>query len=332
MTDSTAKSEKTTKDSSAPTMRVTTSSENSARASSKAIEFDGQQFAAKKKLLVHKKVVDWKARYSQPLTMVSIYPQEDPASILYTHLKKQDAEDVGIVYQTKPMSLKSSRHDWLRAVIAANQDERVHALLVQKPARRQYQKYATSGQDFVSWWQNISEAIDIKKDVDGLAPLNLWRLQQKASLVLSQQQSPLSSLQKYLLPATAQAVIEIALQAGGGVASLRQLSVAVVGQSVIVGQPAAAGLRVLGVPVKLLTSQHDLSAELPSADVIISATGRENLIQSSWIKSGAILIDVGSPAPEFSSDCYSKASFYTPVPYGVGPVTRACLLENIFKL
>lgn len=296
------------------------------------VVFDGRQFAAQKRVLVHKQVVDWKATHLVPLTLYSIYPQEDPASILYTKLKKEDAQEVGMVYQTQPLSLKKGRHAWLRSVMEANHNDQVHAVLVQKPTRHQYQKYSTSRLDFTSWWQNVAEAIDLSKDVDGLAPLTLFKLEKKSELVVSRQQQPLNSLHNYLLPATAQAVIDIALHAVGGVEALRSKKVAVIGRSVIVGRPAAAGLRLLGVECQLLSSKHDLSQELPVADVVISATGKAGLVQESWLKPQVVLIDVGSPQPEFSEDCYAQASFYTPVPYGVGPVTRACLLENVFKL
>jgi methylenetetrahydrofolate dehydrogenase (NADP+)/methenyltetrahydrofolate cyclohydrolase len=93
----------------------------------------------------------------------------------------------------------------------------------------------------------------------------------------------------------------------------------------------AYGLRLLGVPVQLLSSQDDLSTQLRSATVVVSATGKSNFIQSDWLQPGEVLIDVGAPTPEFQPACYEQCRFYTPVPFGVGPLTRYCLLENLFK-
>lgn len=296
--------------------------------------FQGRAFAQAKLTPVRSKVEQWQAQHAWPLTVVSIYPQEDEASVLYTNLKKKDAARVGIRYQTVPLSLRVGRHAWLRAVMAANQDEKVQAILVQKPSRSAYETYAGQGAlDFSTWWQNIAETIDPAKDIDGLAPLSLFSLEKLAEHVSTGQQPPLENLERCLLPATAQAVIDIALSVGNNdVSWLRQQNIAVIGRSVIVGRPAAAGLTALGSEVKLLSSQHDLSQELPECDIIVSATGQSGLIAGSWVKPGSILIDVGAPTAEFQAECYERASVYTPVPYGVGPVTRACLLENIFKL
>lgn len=303
-------------------------------APSEATVFDGRGFAQAKLNLVRQRVAFWQQSHAVGLRIVSIYPHEDEASVLYTKLKKQDAAGVGIEYQTVPLSLQASRHDWLRAIMNANQDPMVQAILVQKPSRSAYAAHTTEKSlEFSTWWQNIAEAIASHKDIDGLAPMTLFTLETMATRVTEGQRPLLESLSEYLLPATAQAVVDICLSAfGNNLSILRQKKVAVIGKSVIVGAPAAAGLQALGVNVVLLSRKDDLSAQLPSCDVIISATGQANLISPDMVKSGAVLIDVGAPVAEFQSGCYAKAAFYTPVPYGVGPVTRACLLENIFKL
>ena len=135
-----------------------------------------------------------------------------------------------------------------------------------------------------------------------------------------------------VFPATAQAVIDIALDLSWNLESLRRKKVVIIGRSVIVGRPASYGFRLLGVDCDLISSQSDLAKILPSADIIVSASGRADLVSVKWVKPGATLIDVGAPSPEFAAECYEKAGAWTPVPGGVGPVTRACLLENLFKL
>jgi methylenetetrahydrofolate dehydrogenase (NADP+)/methenyltetrahydrofolate cyclohydrolase len=307
--------------------------------------FNGRQFATRKLEKVQQQVTVVEQVLARPLTVVSIYPHEDPASVLYTNLKKKDARGVGIAYQTVPLALDVGRHTWLRAVMSANRDVDVQAILVQKPSRGLYEKVlvAKDRLDFSTWWQNIAEAIDPNKDIDGLAPMTLFRLEKAAERVSAGGSAggdePLVSLDEYLLPATAQAVIDIALEIlkGEGAETLdgkvlHGKRVAVIGRSVIVGRPAAAGFTLLGAEVKLLSSQSDLSRELADCDIVVSATGKANLVAGKWVKPGSILIDVGAPVPEFDLACYERASWYTPVPYGVGPVTRACLLENLFKL
>jgi methylenetetrahydrofolate dehydrogenase (NADP+) / methenyltetrahydrofolate cyclohydrolase len=85
------------------------------------------------------------------------------------------------------------------------------------------------------------------------------------------------------------------------------------------------------VPVQLISSQDELQSRLSQMSIVVSATGKADLIEGPWLKPQAVLIDVGAPKPEFRADCYVASRFYTPVPFGVGPVTRYCLLENLFK-
>ncbi len=294
--------------------------------------FDGRAFAQAKLQMVSLAVREQFQRTKKNLKIVSIYPFEDQASVLYTKLKKNDAAQVGIQYQTVPLSMKQSRHTWLRAVMQANHDDSVQAILVQKPSRESYDSFGDASLDFSTWWQNIAEAIAPEKDIDGLAPMTLFSLESAAKRAVEKKEY-LTSLDSFLLPATAQAVIDIALFAlHNSLEELRTRRVAVIGRSVIVGRPTAAGFSVLGAPTNLFSSKDNLAKLLPEYDVIVSATGQAGLIAADWVKPGSILIDVGAPVPEFQAACYEKASFYTPVPYGVGPVTRACLLENIFKL
>lgn len=306
---------------------------NSAVVPGDAKKFDGRSFAAAKLERVRQQVQDWQQTHLIGLTMVSIYPPEDEASVLYTKLKKRDALGVGIQYVTKPISLKASRHEWLKAVMQVNQDPKVQALLVQKPSGVVYEKVTKGkGEEFSTWWNNIAEALEPRKDVDCLAPWSLFLLEKEAECVTVRKHAERDNLSEWILPATAQAVIDIALEAVGSVEALREKKVVVIGRSVIVGRPAAAGFTVLGAETQLVSSKDTLSEILPSADIIVTATGVADLIPADWVKEGSVLIDVGAPKPEFQIACYDKASFYTPVPYGVGPVTRACLLENVFKL
>ncbi len=300
-----------------------------------AIVFDGKQFVATKLRTLEEKVQEIVARReNRPPTILSIFPYEDDASVLYTKLKRRDAQSVGMNYATQPLSLKSDAHVWMQAVQEANANSKIDGIIVQKPARSQF--VAVTGQtkeQYFSWWSAISESILLEKDVDGLNPYTLLELARLADAVQRGKIAPYTDLNDVVLPATAQAVIDVALEAvGGSVTELRTKQVVLLGTSVIVGRPAVYGFWMLGVEAKIYGSEAVLSEVLPEADVIVSATGRADLIPVDWVKDGAILLDVGAPKPEFQAECYAKASFYTPVPGGVGPVTRACLLENLLKL
>lgn len=295
--------------------------------------FDGKSFALSRRVFLQQKVVGWQTRRGRAPVIVSIYPFEDEASIWYTKLKSTDAAAVGIEYRTHALSLKQPSRTWVDAVWKANQDKNVDGILVQKPAAAAYETMTgESRNQFLNWWQPIIESISLHKDVDGLSPVALQQLEFDADKVKRGKVEPLENLDQLVFPATAQAVIDIALQALGSVEVLRTKTVAIIGKSAIVGRPAASGFQLLGAQVQLLGSSDSLQEFLPAADIVVSATGSADLVDAAWIKEGAVLIDVGAPKPEFQTACYQKASFYTPVPGGVGPMTRVCLLENLFKL
>ncbi len=296
-----------------------------------AVKFNGKQFGVEKLAVVRQAVAAMKG-YTP--TILSIFPYEDTASVLYTKLKRQDAQSVCMKYATQPLSLKEDVDVWMRAVQAANANPKVDGLIVQKPARGEFLKVTgKSKEQYYSWWSAIVESIDIAKDVDGLSPHTLLELARLSDRVNRGTDQPHDSLDSVVLPATAQAIIDVALAAvDNNIAKLRQKKVVLLGTSVIVGRPATYGFWMLGVEAEMHGSSADPAAVLPSADIVVSATGQTDLISADWIKDGAFLLDVGAPKAEFQAACYEKASFYTPVPGGIGPVTRACLLENVLKM
>lgn len=296
--------------------------------------FSGQAFADEKLARVGEWALAWRQEHGRAPRIVSIFPYEDTASARYTELKKQDAQKVGIEYVPRPLSLKDERSRWIQEVLQASDDPNVEGVLIQKPSAKAFSRITElEAEALPQWWAPLVESLAVEKDLDGLSPTTMFKLEHTAEQVEKDMDSALDDLNSFLLPATAQAVIDIALQSvQGDVDRLRQLSAAVIGRSVIVGRPAAAGLRILGLPVKLLSSQADLATELQNTQLIITATGKSDLIQPEWLSAGSTLIDVGAPKPEFAPGCADKARFWTPVPRGVGPVTRACLLENVQKL
>ena len=289
-----------------------------------SVRFDGRLFAQRKLENVAQQATQWKLeRHRQP-KIVSFFPYEDHASVAYSKLKRRDAQQVGIEYDARPLSLRLPRSVWLHQMREVLADKMVDGVMVQKPAAQRYMEVTGHGYEhFSRWWDGISESIPPEKDVDCLSPLSLFSLEKETSR---------DSLTGLVLPATAQAVIDIALDLSWGLENLRKKKVVVIGRSVIVGKPVSLAFGILGVSCELISSQADLGKILPEADVIVSASGKANLVQPSWVKEGSILIDVGAPFPEFADGCAEKAGAWTPVPGGVGPVTRACLLENLFRL
>ncbi len=298
-----------------------------------ATRFDGRLFAQQKLDQVAQQTAAWSLQVGRRPKLVSLFPYEDHASVMYTKLKQKDAESVGVEYEAQPLSLRAPRQEWLTAVHAAARHPKVDGILVQKPAAQRFLevrggKYT----QFTNWWSGIAESIPVAKDVDGLAPVSLFHLQQLSEQTVQGKCLPVDNLDDFILPATAQAVIDIALDLSWQLTALRQKKVMIIGRSVIVGQPAAYGFRLLGIDCDLISSKSNLAAILPGADLIVCASGQADLIQGNWVKSKAILIDVGAPRPEFTAACYERSASWTPVPGGVGPVTRACLLENLVKL
>lgn len=298
------------------------------------MQFDGRAFAQKILAHVHERAAVWQDKHSgRTLTLHSIYPFQDPASVTYTQLKQKDARANGMEYTTQALSLRESATFWAKAVFAANRNPAIQGVLVQKPSSQTFQAITGGTQtDFDAWWTRVSESIAPEKDVDCLGPDQLASLERQAALVRQGSRPALNNLDGAIIPATALATILVLLDMAGSVEQLRTKRVAVIGRSQIVGRPAAAGLGMLGVETELMSSQSDLPALLPAFDAIISATGKADLIGASSVKQGAWLIDVGAPAPEFELACRDKAEWWTPVPGGIGPITRACLLENAVRV
>jgi methylenetetrahydrofolate dehydrogenase (NADP+)/methenyltetrahydrofolate cyclohydrolase len=152
---------------------------------------------------------------------------------------------------------------------------------------------------------DIVSAIAAEKDVDGLAGKGRF------------------------LPATVKAILDILGEMKVDVAGRK---VVVVGRSAIVGRPLAEELVRRGAQMTVAHSQTpDLGAVTRKAEILISATGKPNLIKKDMVKPEAIVIDVGEPKGDVAHDVRKVASWITPVPGGVGPVTVACLMENVVE-
>ncbi len=245
---------------------------------------------------------------------------EDPASQSYVRSKGKACEEMGFHSVTERLPATAAQDDVLACVRRFNADRSIHGILVQLPLPGHIHE------------QTVIEAIDYRKDVDGLHPVNMGRL------VLGLD---------CLRPCTPEGVQELLLRSGHDPAGKH---VVVVGRSNIVGKPVLNILlqkrRGANAVVTIAhTGAADLSAYVREADILVAAIGKPGAIHGSMLKPGCVVIDVGiNRIPDPSSRTGSRiigdvhfpsavevASAITPVPGGVGPMTIALLMRNTLR-
>ena len=231
----------------------------------------------------------------------------DPASAIYVRNKRKACEKVGIKSIAHDLPASTSEADLFSLIDRLNNDPTVDGILVQSPLPPHISE------------EQLIERISVDKDVDGFHPYNIGRLAVR---------------QPTLRSCTPFGVIKL-LQAVN--IDLMGLDAVIVGVSNHVGRPMALELLLAGCTI---TSCHrhtkDLAAKVKSADLIVAAAGKPGLIQGDWIKQGAIVVDIGINRLANGSICgdvdfnaaKARASYITPVPGGVGPMTVATLMEN----
>jgi methylenetetrahydrofolate dehydrogenase (NADP+) / methenyltetrahydrofolate cyclohydrolase len=239
--------------------------------------------------------------------LVVVLVGADPASAIYVRNKRRACEKVGIRSIAHELPASTSEADLLILIDSLNNDATVDGILVQSPFPPQIRDEA------------IIERIDVNKDVDGFHPYNIGRLAVR---------------QPTLRSCTPFGVIKM-LEASN--IELMGLDAVIVGVSNHVGRPMALELLLAGCTI---TSCHrhtkDLANKVKHADLIVAAAGKAGLIQGAWIKPGAIVIDIGINRMADGKICgdvdfnaaKKRASYITPVPGGVGPMTVATLMEN----
>ncbi|HCM46276.1 MAG TPA: bifunctional methylenetetrahydrofolate dehydrogenase/methenyltetrahydrofolate cyclohydrolase FolD [Colwellia sp.] len=231
----------------------------------------------------------------------------DPASQVYVNSKRKACEEVGFVSRSYDLPITSSEQELLALVNELNNDNSIDGILVQLPLP------AGLNSDL------IIEHINPLKDVDGFHPSNVGKL------VLRQ---------PGLRPCTPKGIMTLLESTG---VDLKGLDALVIGASNIVGRPM--GLELLLAKCTVTTTHRftqDLEGKVRNADIIVVAVGKPGFIPGEWIKAGAIVIDVGinrldngKLVGDVAFDvAKERASFITPVPGGVGPMTVASLIEN----
>lgn len=232
---------------------------------------------------------------------------EDPASGVYVNNKKKACAYIGIRSEAYELSERTTEEELLSLVERLNTDAAVNGILVQLPLPSHIDE------------EKVIRAISPEKDVDGFHPVsvgNLWLGE------------------KGFLSCTPAGIIELLKRSGIGIAGKECV---IVGRSNIVGKPMAALLLREHATVTIAHSRtEDLKEVTKRADILIVAVGRRQMIDASYVKDGAVVIDVGMHRNEQNKLCgdvdfdkvKEKVSAITPVPGGVGPMTIAMLMNN----
>ena len=238
---------------------------------------------------------------------------EDPASQVYVRNKGKAATAAGIRSFQETLPATISEAELLALIARLNADERVDGILVQLPLPKHIDP------------QRVIDAIDPAKDVDGFHAQNVGQLWS-------------GGVRRALVPCTPYGCLLLLRDA---LPSLAGAEAVVLGRSNIVGKPMAALLLSENCTVTFVHSRsRDIPAILRRADILVAAVGQPELVRGSWIKEGAVVIDVGInrvAAADGKSKLVGDVAFaeaqgiagaITPVPGGVGPMTIACLLRN----
>lgn len=261
-----------------------------------SIVFDGKEYAAKKKMLLQSSVDKVRALGVVP-HLATLLIGSNPASILYTNLKKKFIESLGCQVDIYELPIDVKFDDIKFLIQTLNDDETVHGIMVQLPLPEVISNFRFQ----------ILNLIAKNKDIDGLRDDS-----------------------DYLHP-TSKAVMEVLAMAIYET-KIDVITVCVVGSNGMVGKPLVKEFKKLGYIVLEANSDTDkekLQGLTLQSDAIVSATGVMNLITPEMVKEDSIVIDVGSPHGDVQKEVVEKAGFYTPVPGGVGPVTITCLAENL---
>jgi methylenetetrahydrofolate dehydrogenase (NADP+)/methenyltetrahydrofolate cyclohydrolase len=268
---------------------------------------DGKAISQKVRDEVKAKVAAFTEKHGRAPGLDVVLVGENPASVVYTRNKEKMASEAGMRGKLHKLPAETSEADLLDLVAALNADPAVDGILVQLPLPRQIRE------------EKVLDAIDPRKDVDGFHPMN-------AGMLVSGRPS--------LVPCTPRGCMRLLAETGASLVGARAV---VVGRSNIVGKPMAHLLLAQHATVTIAHSRtKDLAAVCREADVLVAAVGKARMIQGDWVKPGAIVIDVGINRTDDGKLCgdvdteaaKANASWITPVPGGVGPMTIACLLEN----
>ncbi len=270
---------------------------------------DGKAFATKLRADIALRVAALKTDKNITAGLAVVLVGNDPASEVYVKSKGKQTVEAGMNSYEHKLAASISQEELLALIAKLNADTNVHGILVQLPLPKHISEDA------------VLAAIAPEKDVDGFHVVNAGKL---------------ATGQEGFVPCTPLGCSMLLKDVIGNLAGLNAV---VIGRSNIVGKPIAQLLLRRDCTVTIAHSKtKDLPALLKTADIVVAAVGRPNMVKGEWLKQGAVVIDVGINRVDGKlvgdvdyASCQGIASFITPVPGGVGPMTIACLLENTYR-
>ncbi len=271
---------------------------------------DGKATAAILQTEIRSNVEQRIAAGLRPPGLAVVLVGDNPASRVYVSKKRRTCEELGFVSRGHDLPASCSQAELLEHIDALNADAAIDGILVQLPLPEHIDTQA------------VIERIDPAKDVDGFHPVNMGRLALRMP---------------GLRPCTPRGVMTLLDKAE---VDLECRDAVIVGQSHIVGRPMALELlNARCTPTICHSRSKDLEAKVRAAEILVVAVGKPHFIPGDWVRPGAVVVDVGMnrlPSGKLTGDvdipaAAEHASWVTPVPGGVGPMTVATLLENTLQ-
>lgn len=271
---------------------------------------DGKAVAREIQKQIKEEIDGLKRRWGMVPGLGVVLVGDDPASHLYVRNKEKACKEAGIRSQEHLLPASVSEKELLSVIHSLNRDKQIHGILVQLPLPAHIRS------------DKILAAVSPLKDVDGFHPVN------QGLLLLGAEG---------LKPCTPLGIMKLLDSIG---CDPKGKNATVVGRSNIVGKPVALMLLARHATVTLCHSRTaQLKDEVSRADILVVAIGKAGLVRGDWIKPGAVVIDVGSnrlPSGKFVGDvefesAKERASWISPVPGGVGPMTICMLLFNTLR-
>ena len=279
---------------------------------------DGRAVAKRLQGEIGKAVLDFENKTGFVPGLGVVLVGDDAASAMYVRMKRRACERVGIHSKAEILPASATQAEVENAVRSYNGDPSIHGILVQLPMPDHIDEEA------------VLNEVSLAKDVDGIHPMNLGRLGMRGR-------------EPSFTPATPTGVMTLINETG---AQVEGAEAVVIGRSNIVGLPVALMLANANATVTICHSRtRDLPAVIKRADIVVAAVGRAEFVKGDWLKTGAVVIDVGSNSlPDANSEkgyryvgdvdyaaTLAVAGHITKVPGGVGPMTITMLLANTLK-
>ena len=270
---------------------------------------DGKKVSAEVRAHLAKEVKELKEKTGRVPGLATVLVGDDPASAVYVRNKNKICRELGFKSFEQKLSLDTSEAKLLELIKELNSNNDIHGILVQLPLPNQIDS------------EKILQAIDPNKDVDGFHPVNVGKLVVGNAL---------------LTPCTPTGIIKLLDHYEIDISGKHAV---VLGRSNIVGKPVSMLLLQRNATITICHSRTKKLEEITrSADILVAAIGRANFVTENMVSKGTIVIDVGinrvdgKLTGDINFETVSKkASYITPVPGGVGPMTIALLMENTLK-